>query len=99
MYPVRLRKRLMDLAYPAWFMWCASSLLDGTIGNQQLPWLPDKFSTASRTRSLSITHAAAVCRCLLSAYIQLNPKAQSRVGFINPTVSAGQPFSLFNAEK
>ena len=28
MFPVRLRKRLMDLAYPAWFMWCASSLLD-----------------------------------------------------------------------
>jgi hypothetical protein len=26
---VRLRERLMDLAYPAWFMWCASSLLDG----------------------------------------------------------------------
>jgi len=29
MFPVRLRERLMDLAYPAWFMWCASSLLDG----------------------------------------------------------------------
>jgi len=29
MYPVRLRERLMDPAYPAWFMWCASSLLDG----------------------------------------------------------------------
>ena len=29
MFPVRFRKRLMDLAYPAWFMWCASSLLDG----------------------------------------------------------------------
>jgi hypothetical protein len=33
MFPVRLRKRLMDLACPAWFMWCASSLLDGqTLG-------------------------------------------------------------------
>ena len=30
MFPVRLRERLMDLAYPAWFMWCASSLLDPT---------------------------------------------------------------------
>ena len=32
MFPVRLRERLMDLAYPAWFMWCASSLLDGRRG-------------------------------------------------------------------
>jgi hypothetical protein len=31
MFPVRLRERLMDLAYPAWFMWCASSLLDGIV--------------------------------------------------------------------
>jgi hypothetical protein len=28
-YPVRIRERLMDSAYPAWFMLCASSLLDG----------------------------------------------------------------------
>jgi hypothetical protein len=33
---VRLRERLMDLAYPAWFMWCASSLLDDRFSNQHL---------------------------------------------------------------
>ena len=36
MFPVRLRKRLMDLAYPAWFMWCASSLLDESISSFSL---------------------------------------------------------------
>ena len=30
MFPVRIRERLMDSAYPARFMLCASSLLDGT---------------------------------------------------------------------
>jgi hypothetical protein len=27
-FPVRIRERLMDSAYPAWFMLCASSLLE-----------------------------------------------------------------------
>ena len=31
MHPVRIRERLMDSAYPAWFMLCASSLLDGIV--------------------------------------------------------------------
>ena len=67
MFPVRLRKRLMDLAYPAWFMWCASSLLDGKQGVIKLA----RFTSLYRNRSIhkgSGGGSAAATNCVNEAH-------------------------------